>query len=340
MKTILLNELDCIMSEILRAYGLSEKNIKTVVNVYLMRTKAGVGHHDIYDFIPRMQMLQSGTVEKNPAINLLHSFGCMENWDGGNGLGEIVCSFGMGRAIELAKQYGIGFCTIRNSNHYLASLPYTLQAAKDGFIGLIIARAYPSMGVPGYKGKIIGQAPNGYAFPTGDGRPVVLDGCMAYVSGHGNLQQMVEQGKSVPEWWGVDSDGQPTTDPAKLLVGTRYPIGEHKGFGYTILFELLTGVFSHGLILDQTEGADGLKNVTSHTAIAIKADALMSMEEYEQRSAELIKRIEARAPGIRIPGHRTHQTMVDYEKRGEMEITDTLYDQLNALADSLNVKRL
>ena len=107
-------------------------------------------------------------------------------------------------------------------------------------------------------------SPNGYAFPTGEGWPVTLDGCLAYTSGHGNLNKLASEGKQTPSWWGVNSDGNPTTDPTELLAGYRYPIGEHKGLGYALLCELLTGVMGSGLILDEIESKNGLKNPTTH----------------------------------------------------------------------------
>ena len=46
----------------------------------------------------------------------------------------------MERAIALAEDHGIGLCAVRNSNHYLCSAPYVLQAARIGDIGFILAK--------------------------------------------------------------------------------------------------------------------------------------------------------------------------------------------------------
>lgn len=322
METVTFEKLEQMMSEILASVGMKEENIKTVVDVYLEKTKRGVGHHDITDFVWHVNGVRFGGIKANPEYKKLSAYQGMESWDGDNGMGELTCSFAMERAISLAKEHGLGLCTIRNSNHYLASSPYTSLAARSGCIGLIFAKNMPSMGVPGHKGLVIGHSPNGFAFSTNESWPVMLDGCLAYVSGHGELHKAIEEGRSIPSWWGVGPDGEPTNDPTELLKGTRYPIGEHKGFGYAILCELLTGVLSHGLILDQTEGSDGLKNNTSHTAIAIKADGLMSMEEYKSRSSELINRIEDLAPGIRIPGRRSYDSKVNLEKQDKVELSE------------------
>ena len=61
-----------------------------------------------------------------------------------------------------------------------------------------------------------------------------------------------------------------------------------------------------------------------HTAIAIKADGLMSMEKFNDRSTELIERIQARAPGIAIPGKRSFESKSEYDKTDLIEISDDL----------------
>ncbi len=338
MKKVTFLQLESFLKEILSVLGMSAANIKTIVNIYSDITKRGVGHHDIHNFPSRVEKLRTGQITVNPEFKLLSSFGCMENWDGNNGLGELINTHIMRRAIDLASVHGMGFCTVRNSNHYLASYPYVKQAANLGYIGLIIAKGLPSMGVPGAKGKVVGQSPIGFAFPTGNEWPVLMDICLAYASG----EDMFKKAKSntpIPAHWGVDSEGNYTTDAGKVLRGgTKYPIGEHKGFGLAILCELLTGVMSQGLILDQTENDEDIRwKSTSHTAIAIKADALMDMNDYIDRSTELIDRIDNISPGIHIPGYGSYQKEKSYNKKGEIELDDEIIEKLNECAKSLNL---
>lgn len=327
------------MHDVLEKFRMTESNIGTIVDIYMETTKHGVGHHDIHNFLSRVEVLKTGKVTVNPKFELLASYGCMESWDGDNGLGELINTFLMQRAVSLAQDHGVGFSTVRNSNHYLAGSPYTMQAARLGYVGMIIAKGLPSMGVPGTKGNVIGQSPISFAFPTKYEWPVVLDTCLAYASGAQLFHRATEK-RPVPEWWGVGPDGQPTTNAEELLRGTKYPIGEHKGFGLALLCELLTGVFSRGLILDEQENADIAWKSTSHTAIAVKADALMTMDEYTTRSSDLINRIDARAPGIHIPGQHSYKNKVKFERSARIDISDDLFDKLNRCAKELNVKDL
>lgn len=332
MASVTFNNLDSYIKKLLSKVGMTSKNAVIMSDIYLETTKRGIGHHDIYDFPSRIEAIKAGKVKPNPEFKLLSSFGGMERWDGDNGLGELISCFAMDRAIELASEHGMGFCTFKNSNHYLCSAPYVVQAARQGYIGLMIAKGIPSMGIPGVEGNIVGQSPIGYAFPTGSGDPVMLDICLAYASG-GKLMYMAKEGIPIMPWWGVDKEGKPTSDAFQLLRGTRYPIGEHKGFGLAILCELLTGVLSGGLILDENENEEWISaRSTSHTAIAIKADALMDMDEYGERSGELIKRLKSRADGVRIPGERSWEKTRGFEMSGIIELKDELYEKLKGYA--------
>jgi LDH2 family malate/lactate/ureidoglycolate dehydrogenase len=332
MPAVTFEKLDKMVREVLIKLGLDEKNAAIMADIYMETTKRGVGHHDIYNLPSRLEALKAGKVKANPAYQKLSSFGVMERWDGDNGLGELINTFSMQRAVDMAKEHGMGLCTMRNSNHYLCSAPFVSQAAKQGCIGIIIAKGVPTMGVPGTKGNIVGQSPIGFAFPTGGEWPVMLDICLAYASGE-QLMQKAKKGEPVPGWWGVDKDGNPAQTAMDLLKGTKYPIGEHKGFGLAILCELLTGVLSGGEILD--ENADQpyfATRSTSHTAIAIKADALMQMDTYEQRSSELIERLKARSQGVHIPGEGSWKSKAALESAGAINLTQELCDKLNMYA--------
>ncbi len=339
MKRVTFTELSQFMMDSLTAVQMTTENAQTMIEVYISATKRGVGHHDIYDFPARLDTLLKGKVTVNPVYKKLAGFGCMESWDGDNGLGELINSFIMDRAITLAQTNGIGFCTVRNSNHFLAGAPYVLQAAQAGCIGLVLAKGPANMGVPGSTGNVVGHSPMAFGFPTNEDWPVMMDICLAYAS-IGQLTQRVKEGQPIPSWWGVGPDGESTSDPAVLLKGVRYPIGEHKGFGLAILSELLTGVLSSGLVLNQNEDDHGLRNVTSHTALAIKVDALMDRGTFLERSSSMIERIKGLSPDIHIPGSHSYHEKLIFERTQSIEISDELFNRINEKAAVLNIKGL
>lgn len=340
MINIRFDALASYIHDVLVKLGMSEENTRIMTDIYISTTKRGVGHHDIYNFPSRLERFKENVLNINPSFEKLSGFGGIERWDGDNGPGELINHFSMQRAIDLACEHGIGMCTMRNSNHYLCSAPFVEQAARQGCIGFIIAKGIPTMGMPGIHGKLIGQSPIGFAFPVGNTDPVMLDICLAYVSGE-QLMHMAMNDIPVPSWWGVNEKGEPTTDAKELMRGTKHPIGEHKGFGLAILCELLTGVLSGGLILDDKETEPGIPaKSTSHTAFAIKVDALMPMAEYEARSQELVDRIRARADEIHIPGDASWEKIRAFEACGGIALKEELVEKLNLFASDLGVEFL
>ena len=337
MVAIRIEDLRRYVGDLMEKLGVPAEESKVMADIYLETTLRGVGHHDIHNLPSRVEALQAGRIQARPSYRKLAAFGALERWDGGNGLGELINHFSMQRAVDLAKEHGIGMCAVQNSNHYLCSAPFVMQAARQGCIGLIIAKGVPTMGMPGIQGNLVGQSPMGFAFPVGGREAVMLDICLAYASGE-QLVQRARNGIPVPSWWGTDKNGEPTTDAGELLQGTKYPIGEHKGFGLAILCELLTGVLSGGLILDEDADKEGVASrSTSHTAIAIRTDALLTQEEYAARSGELIERILTRAGGVHIPGDASWEKRKNFEAAGSIPLEEQLLERLNGYAQTYHV---
>ena len=51
-----------------------------------------------------------------------------------------------------------------------------------------------------------------------------------------------DEGRSIPEGWGVDERGEPTTDPARCQAAV--PLGGYKGYGLALMVEVLCGVLA------------------------------------------------------------------------------------------------
>ena len=329
MKYIPVQILSEFITGLWSAWGGSRENAELMAKVYVGNTERQMGHHDIHNLPQRIDAIRNGIIDPKAEITLLSSYGAMESWDGHSGAGEVSAMHIMRRACDLAEKYGIGFSTVRNSNHYLSSAPYVRYASDRGFVGLILAKAAPTMGMPGQKGNLIGQSPMGYAFPTG-ADPAMLDICLAYIA-HEPLKLLAEKDGSVPAHYGVDKNGNPTTSARELLSGTKYPIGEHNGFGLALLSELLTGVFSSGAILDEDENDQPYRGMT-HTAIAVKTDALMDTNTYRKRSDELVRRLRARGENLHVPGDGSWEKMRKTEETGFIHMEDDLLVKLNACA--------
>lgn len=192
------------------------------------------------------------------------------------------------------------------------------------------------MGAPGRKEKVIGTSPMGYAIPTNKGYPVMFDACIAYAS-NGLLHDLAKAGESVPPYWGLDAAGQPTTNPAEISKGTRLPIAGHKGFGITILGEVLTGILSEGQVIDEPQAGTGLVGMPSHTAICIDVDALIGTGQLKKRASEMVDRMSARAENLQLPGQRSFANKMMILATGKVDLEESLIQKINDLTRKMDV---
>jgi (2R)-3-sulfolactate dehydrogenase (NADP+) len=143
-----------------------------------------------------------------------------------------------------------------------------------------------------------------------------------------------KEGKPVPEGWGMDKDGIPTTDADKILYGgSLYAIGGLKGTMLAFAVELiccaLTGaLLSHELESFYLEKASPLK--LGQAFLAIDPNALAGRDVYFERVETLIAAM-LEEEGVRLPGERRRESAAQLEREG-IEVSDELLAQMKELA--------
>ena len=91
---------------------------------------------------------------------------------------------------------------------------------------------------------LLGTNPVAAAVPLGERPPLVIDFATSAVA-EGKVRVARNLGKSIPEGWILDKHGNPTTNPADLYDdGVLLPAAGHKGYGLSLLVELLAGVLA------------------------------------------------------------------------------------------------
>lgn len=329
MGKIAINELKDRMYQQCIRHGMPESDAEVLTDVYMRASYRGVGHHDVYDLFSRFKALTNGRINKTPELKCVVEAGAMEVWDGDYGLGELCCHHITRRSMALAKEHGIGFATIRNSNHFLAAAPYVEMADDEGYLSIVMSKSPSGISLPGADKNIIGNNPFGFAAGHGDGQ-VLFDICNAY-SSYGKMKQMAADGDVIPEYWGNDKEGNPTTNPQDVLDSGLYmPMANHKGFGLAIMIELFSAVIGGGVILNQNEDESGMKGPYTQTAITIDVSKLMPEADYRERVAFMVERFRELYPDIYIPGERSVRVRQEIEERGYFEIEDDMLERLLA----------
>lgn len=326
-----LGQLKNAMMDLLIAVGVPATHATAVAGVYMEATLLGTGHHDIHLFPERIRKIELGKINPQGTIALIHCNKAIENYDGANGLGELHAYLAAKRAIELAKEYGVGVCAVRNSNHNLRNGPYTEMMAAEGMLGYMLTKAGPTMGAPGRREKVCGAIPQGFAAPYSNGDFLAFDACLSYAT-NSLLEDCILKERKIPKHWAVNAAGEPTDDPQEVVNGgSRQPIGAHKGFGLSLAGEILTGILSEGEIIDEPQAGTGIVGKPIHTAICFDLAGLIGEKIYPARVSEMIQRIKMRAENIIIPNESFSAIKKETLNRQALSLNDSLVQEMNEM---------
>lgn len=115
--------------------------------------------------------------------------------------------------------------------------------ARGGSIGARRAGRTPShawVAPAGGTRPLFGTNPIAFAWPRPAADPFVFDFATSAVA-RGEIELHRRAGKPIPLGWGVDPEGQPTTDAAAALAGAMLTFGGHKGSALSAMVELIAG---------------------------------------------------------------------------------------------------
>jgi L-2-hydroxycarboxylate dehydrogenase (NAD+) len=307
--------------------GLSPAEAAEATAVLLYASRRGVDTHGVRNLKPLyISQLARGVVNVNPHFKIEHETPVSARVDGDAGLGLVGGPWAMRLAMAKAKTSGIGMVTMHNSYHYGAAGYYPYMALAEDLIGVsMTARFYgreQGYGVmPTFGSKsMFSTNPLSISFPTHEEPPWLLDMSTSTVP-FNRVMMMRDNGEAIPLGWGVDEDGEPTTDPSQVrflypLGGTREQ-GGHKGYGLAMMVAVLCNVLSGGwdaLYGDEPEAYQGykLKN-DGHFFAAIRIDSFRPAEDFKRGMDAMIRALHdaPKAPGhdrIYVAGEIEHET--------------------------------
>ena len=299
--------------------GLSTDDATTLAAALVQADTMGVHTHGTKLLVGYLRKLVAGGYRATARPRVLREGAGWAVVDGAQALGQIGGSFAMEIAIAKARTVGVATVGLRDTGHIGAAGCYALQAARAGLIGLVAGNDMPSVAAPGSRGAVLGSNPLAWAAPLPDGEPILLDIATAAVAG-GKVYAAVQRGEPLPQGWLIGPDGLPTTDgslyPAQAALA---PMAGHKGFGFGLLAEILSGVLSGGTVTRQVGSwmFDPAQEPSRHNAgfIAIDAATIAGPDAYAAAITRLAAEIRAAPPAVgcdrvRLPGD------LEWERRG------------------------
>jgi LDH2 family malate/lactate/ureidoglycolate dehydrogenase len=282
----------------------------------------GVPSHGVRWLPGLIKAIRDRRANPDPQLKILRERASVCVLDGDNGPGRYVAVRAMEHAVERAGRFGAGVCLAARTTHWGRAHSYACRAARAGMIGLCTTNAIPNMLAWGSSRPLLGNNPLAIAVPRGPNLdPIVLDMAMSQAA-VGKVGTYLREGRAAPKNWGLDSAGQPTSDPAAIMASRKFlPMGGHKGAGLALMMELLTGALSGGLFSHEIERLDktALDPNASKLFLALDVEAFVERERFLARVEDLLAYLhEAEEPGCRVlyPGERGWQTRKRYLAEG------------------------
>jgi LDH2 family malate/lactate/ureidoglycolate dehydrogenase len=265
-----------------------------------------------------------------------------------NGLGHVAGHVGMERAIELAREFGVGTVFVRESNHYGASGYWARLPLRHNMIGFAFTTASPRVAPWGGKEGVVGNNPPAWAVPTRavgpdadlsapDAESVFIDIALSVVAGN-RMDIFRRRGEAIPAGWALDKHGEPTTDPFAATEGTFAPLGDYKGSGMAIVLSAITSFLAGAAFDDQRPGPTGS---TNHWFAAYDVGQFVDLSQFTSEVRGMRERVQRNPPRrgferVYAPGDLENENARLYAREG-IPLEQFTLDELDWVAEHTGV---
>jgi len=303
-----LDELRSLARAKLLGAGLAPAHAEAVAETMVAGERDGCASHGIYRLLVAVASIDKGVVVPNAVPVLSHPAGALVRVEGGGGFAQLAFQTGKPALIEKTRANGIAALALNNVVHFAALWPEVEELAEAGLVALAFTPSHAWVAPSGGAEPVFGTNPIAFGWPRPDGPPFVFDFATSMVA-RGEIELHRRAGKAVPDDWGVDADGRPTTDPAAILSGAMRTFGGHKGSALAAMVELLAGPLIGDMTsresIDRDAGRGG-SPLGGELIIAIDPKGFLGdlLPEHQARAEAMFDAITGQ--GARLPSARRY----------------------------------
>ena len=348
---------ELMMVKLLQKSGIPESDAKIVADVLITADKLGIDSHGANRLKPiYLDRIKDGILNPITQIEIVKEGPTTAVIYGHNGMGHVISKFSMQMAIDKAKKYGMGMVAVRNSTHYGIAGYYAMMATKENLIGVTGTNARPSIAPTFGVENMMGTNPMTFGIPTDEDFPFLLD-CATSVTQRGKIEIYAREGKAVPKGWVIDENGESKTDSREILQdlidgkaaltplgGIGEETGGYKGYGYSLVVEILSAALQSGAYMKMLLGYKDGKKIPyplGHFFIAIDVEAFNDVEEFKKITGNILREIRASklAPGekqIFSPGEKEYNSWC-YRKDKGVPFNLNLLNEFKLLCKNYNL---
>jgi len=345
--------------QVFQKMGVPQEDARITAGVLVAADLRGIDSHGVARLRRYVNGLRDGMMLAQPEAQVMTETPVTALIDAGAGLGQPVSYRAMERAIQKAQEYGAGFVTVRNSNHYGIAGYYAMMALEHDCIGISMTNAavlvVPTFG----RDAMLGTNPIAVAAPAGQERPFVMDMATSTVP-RGKLEVYNRLEKPIPLGWATDETGAPTDDAEQVLEnfkqragGGLLPLGGagellrgYKGYGLGLWVDvfcaILSGAAYADMVYPKTPDGKPLPSNIGHFFGAWRVDGFRPVDEFKAAMDDLQRRLKntPKAEGetrIYIHGEKEYDE-AERRSRDGIPLNPKVAVDLRAIGEELGVK--
>lgn len=328
-------ELQALLSQALQHHRTSPANADSVAQALAQAQCDGQVGHGVSRINSYCLQAQAGKVNGMAAPAIIAQTEAAVRIDAAHGFAFPAIDLAIETLSRKASQQGIACATITRSHHFGVAGWHVERLAAQGMVGLILGNSPAAIAPYGGAKPLFGTNPIAFAAPRTNAEPLVIDLSLSKVA-RGKVMVAAKEGRSIPEGWGLDADGTPTTDPNAVLAGSMLAMGDAKGGALVLMVEILaaalTGAnfgFEASSFFDDKGDPPGV----GQTLLCFNPQ-LLSGGQFAQRLQTLIDAI-LEQDGTRLPGTKRLEMRATAKAEG-VSVSETLYQELRALVGQSN----
>lgn len=262
-------------------FGFSPEESNIITDVLILADLYGVKSHGTQRLARYHKSIENDSIKINAKPEIVFETPVSAVIDGNSGMGQIIAHYAMTLAIKKARNVGIAIVSVRNSNHYGIAGYYTKMACDAGLIGICTTNSESIAVHTNSKQAVLGSNPIAFAMPA-DPYPFWFDAATSVVP-RGKLEVYNKESRPIPLGWGIGANGNVSVDAEHVLDciisksdggilvmgGNTEEMGSHKGYGYSMICEILSAITSFGATSNHHVRKKGQGAGTCHSFLVI-----------------------------------------------------------------------
>ncbi|MGH8440233.1 MAG: Ldh family oxidoreductase [Pseudomonas sp.] len=325
-------ELQALLQRIFIRHGTSEAVARALAFNCASAQRDGAHSHGVFRIPGYVSTLASGWVDGKAVPEVADIASGYVRVDAKGGFAQPALAAARDLLVEKARSAGIAVLAIHNSHHFAALWPDVEPFADEGLVALSVVNSMTCVVPHGARQPLFGTNPIAFAAPCAGSDPIVFDMATSAMA-HGDVQIAARKGEQLPDGIGVDSQGEPTRDPQKILDGgALLPFGGHKGSALSMMVELLAAALTGGHFSWEFDWSQhpGAKTPWTGQLIIVIDPSKAEGGRFAERSYELVRQMQS--VGLqRMPGERRYRER-ELSARQGVTLTVQELEQLQALA--------